>query len=63
MTCRLDEIHAGMHTIVHNIHAVDLVFGVKIGIKSLLDVVYDRLPGFLIVHEITETRGIDHGKS
>ena len=44
MTSGLDEVDASVNTIVDNVHPVDLVLGLKIGIKALFDVLDDRSP-------------------
>lgn len=40
----LDEIDASMDTVIHNVHAVDLVLCIEIGVKTLLNVLYDWAP-------------------
>jgi hypothetical protein len=40
----LNEEDTGVNAVVHNVHAVDLVLGIEVSIKSLLDVVNDRAP-------------------
>ena len=60
MTCRLDEVDAGMHTVVDDIHPVDLVFGIQVCIKASLDVVDDWFPGVVIVDKVSKTGGIDN---
>ena len=59
MTGRLNEVNAGMHTIVDDIHPIDLIFSIQICIKASLDVVDDWFPGVVIVDEVSETGGID----
>lgn len=63
MASWLDEIHACMYTVVHNIDAVDLVLGVKIGIKALFNILDYRAPGYVIVDKVTETRSVDDSQS
>ena len=60
---RLNEVDTGMHTVVNNVHAVDLVLSIKVCIKSLLDVLDDWPPRVVVVHEVTKARGIYNGQS
>lgn len=41
---RLNEVNASVDTVIHNIHAVDLVFGIKVRIETLLNVLDDWPP-------------------
>lgn len=63
MASGLDEVHAGMHPVVHDVHAVDLVLGLEIGIESLLDVLHDRPPRVIVVDEISKSRSINHSQT
>lgn len=44
MTCRLDEVDTRVNTIVHNVHAVDLVLRIQIGIEPSLDIIGNWSP-------------------
>ena len=44
VTCRLDEEHTSVNAVVNDVHAVDLVLRVQVGIETLLDVVDDGSP-------------------
>ena len=59
----LDEEHAGVDAVVNNVHAIDLVLGIQVGIKALLDVVHDGAPRLVVVDEVTETGRVDHGEA
>lgn len=59
----LDEENASMDAVVNNVHSVDLVLSVQVGIEALLDVVRDWSPGLVIVDKVAETRGINHGQT
>lgn len=59
----LDEEDTGMNAVVDNVHTVDLVLGVEVGVEALLDVVGDRTPRLVIVDEVTEARSVDDGQS
>jgi hypothetical protein len=63
VTSRLDEIHAGMHAVVDDVHAVEFVLGFEICIESLLDVFDDWAPGIIVVDEIAEARCIYYGQA
>jgi len=59
----LNEENTSMDAVVNDVHAVDLVLGIQISIEALLNVVHNRTPGFIIVHKVTEARGVDHGQA
>lgn len=59
----LDEVDTGVDTVVNNVSAVDLVLSLQVGIVSLLNVLYNRAPRIVVVHEITESRGVNHGQA
>jgi hypothetical protein len=56
----LNKVHTSVDPVVNNVHAVDLVLRIQIGIESLLDVIDDWSPRFVIVDEVTEARGINN---
>lgn len=58
MASWLDEVNARMHAVVHNVHAVNLVFGVKVGVVSLLDVLDDWAPRVIVVHKVAKPGGV-----
>ena len=57
------EVDTGMHAVVDDVHTVHLVLCVQVGVEALLDVLHDWPPRVVIVHEVTETRGVNHGKT
>jgi hypothetical protein len=59
MASRLDEVDAGMNSVVDDVHAIDLIFCVQVGIEALLNVIHNWSPRLIIVNEITKTRGIN----
>lgn len=59
----LDEVNAGMDTVVDDIHAVDLVLGFEISVESLLDVLNNRSPGIIVVNEVAKTGCVNDGQS
>jgi hypothetical protein len=40
----LNEVHAGMNSVVDNVHSVDLVLGIQIRIEALLNVIHNWAP-------------------
>jgi hypothetical protein len=44
VTGRLDKVHTGVHTIVDNVHAIDLILSVEVSIEALLNVLDNRPP-------------------
>lgn len=63
MTRRLDEVDAGMHAVVDNVHTVNLVLGIEVRVEALFDVLHDRPPRVFIVDKIPEAGSVDHGES
>lgn len=63
MTRGLDKVHAGMDSIIDNVHAIDLVFGIEVGIKTLLNVLDDGAPGIVIVDKVSESGCINDRQS
>lgn len=62
MTRRLDEVDAGMHAVVDNVHTVDLVLGIEVCVEALFDVLHDRPPRVFVVDEIPEPGSIDYSE-
>ena len=60
---RLNEVHAGMHAVVDDVHAVDLVLRVEVGVETLLDVLDNRSPGVVVVDEVTEAGSVNDGQA
>ena len=59
----LKEVDTSVHTIINNVHAVNLVLGIEVRIESLLDVVNNWSPGLVVVDEVSETWGVNDGKA
>ena len=59
----LDEVHAGVHAVVNDVHAVDLVLGLQICIESLLNVLNDWPPRVVIVDKVAKARCVNNGQS
>lgn len=60
---RLDKVDTCMHTVVHNVHPVDLVLGIKVCVEARLNVLNDWAPGVVIVYKVSEAGSVDHGQS
>ena len=58
----LDKVHASMDSVVDNIHPIDLVLGIQVGIESLLNVVDDWSPRFVVVDKVSEAGRVDNGQ-
>lgn len=56
----LDEEDAGVDAVVHNVHAVHLVLGIKVGVETLLNVVNDWPPGLVIVDKVAKAGRVNH---
>ena len=63
VTSGLDEIDTSVDAVVDDVHAVDLVLGIEVGVETLLDVLGNGTPGVIVVHEIAETRGVDDSQT
>ena len=50
----LDEEDASMNAVVDDIHAVDLVLRIQVGIESLLNVVRDGAPRLVVVDKVAK---------
>lgn len=59
----LEEVDTSVDTVVNDVHAVNLVLGIEVGIESLLNVVDNWSPGLVVVDEVSETWGIDNSKT
>lgn len=60
---RLDEVDAGMDPIVNNVHAVDLVLGVEVGIVAELNVFHNWAPRIIVVDKVSKARGVNDGEA
>ena len=56
VTGGLDEVDACVNAVVDNVHSVDLILSLEVGVESLLDVLNDWSPRIVVVDEITEAR-------
>jgi hypothetical protein len=63
VTSWLNEVDASVDAVVHNVHAVDLVLGIQVCIKALLDVLNNRAPGVVVVDKVSETRGVNDSQA
>lgn len=59
----LDEVDARVDTVVNDVGSVDLVFGLQVGIVSLLNVLDNGAPRVIIVHKVTKPGRVDHGQA
>ena len=56
---RLDEVDNGMNAVVDNVHAVDLVLSVQVGIEPLLNVLDNWIPRLIVVYEVAKARCVN----
>ena len=54
MACWLDEVDAGVHTIVNDVHSVDLVLCIEVCIEALFNVLHDWLPRIIVIDEVSK---------
>jgi hypothetical protein len=59
----LDEVDTCVNSVIHDVHSVDLVLGIKVGVKTLLNVIHNWSPRLIIVDKITEARGINNSQT
>ena len=62
VACRLDEVDASVYTVVNNVHPVELVLSIKIGVEALLDVLNNRSPRVIVVNEVAKAGCVNHRK-
>lgn len=58
----LDEEDDGVDAIVDDVHAVHLVLLVKVGVESLLNVLNNGFPRFVVVDEVTKAGRVNDGQ-
>ena len=63
MASWLNEVHTSVDSVIHNVHAIDLVLRIQVCIKALLNVIHNWSPRFVIINEITKTRCINNSQS
>lgn len=59
----LEEVDASVDAVVNDVHAVDLVLGIEVGVEALLDVIDDWSPGLVVVDEVSKSRGINNSQA
>ena len=59
MASGLDEVDDGVDAVVDNVHAVDLVLGLEVGVETLLDVLDNGIPGLIVVNEVAKARSVN----
>lgn len=63
VTGGLDEVDNCVNAVVDDVHAVDLVLGIEVSVKSLLNVLNNRVPRFVVIDEVTESRCVNDSQS
>jgi len=59
VTGGLDEVDDSVDTVVDNVHAVDLVLSVQVGIEPLLNVLDNWIPRLIVVDEVAKARCVN----
>lgn len=59
MASGLDEENASMDAVIDNVHSVNLVLSIQVGVVTLFDVVYNGSPRLVIVDKVSETRRVN----
>ena len=49
-----------MYAVVHDVHPIDLVLGVQVGVKTLLNVFNNRAPRVVVINKVSEARSVHH---
>lgn len=55
---RLNKVNAGVNPVVDNIHPVDFIFSLQVGIKPLFNVFHNGSPRIVVVDKIAKPGGI-----
>jgi hypothetical protein len=63
MASGLDKENASVDSVVNDIHTVDLVLGIEVGIVTLLNVVDNGTPGLVVIDKVTKAGGINNGQA
>ena len=63
VTGGLYEVDTSMHTVVDDVHAIELVLRIEESIETLLNVLNDWSPRVVVVHKVTEPRSVHNGQS
>ena len=63
MTSRLNEVDASMHTVIHDVHPVNLVFSIEEIVESSINVLGDGSPRVVVVDEVAKAWRINHCKT
>ena len=56
----LNKVNTSVYTIVHDVHPIDLVLGVQVGVKTLFNVFNNRAPRVVVINKVSEARSIHH---
>jgi len=56
----LDEVNNGVDAVVDNVHAVDLVLSIQVGVEALLNVLDNGVPGLIVVDEVAKAGCVDY---
>lgn len=56
----LNEVDNGVDAVVDNVHAVNLVLGIQVGVKALLNVLDNGVPGLIVVDEVAKAGCVDY---
>ena len=77
MTGRLDKVDTSVNTVINQLEPVDPIFLLEVSVESSIDIVHNWFPAacqlrlrsveclslpFIVVDEITESGGINHGQ-
>lgn len=60
---RLDEEDTSVNSVVNDVHAVDLVLGIEVGVEALLNVVGNGAPRLVVVDKVAEARSVNNGQA
>lgn len=59
----LDEEDTGVNSVVNNVHSVDLVLSIEVGIETLLNVVDNGAPRLIVVNEVAKAGGVNDSQA
>jgi hypothetical protein len=63
MARRLDEVDAGVNTVINHFLTVDTVFLLEIRVEASLNIFNNWLPAIVIINKVAEPRGVNNGQA
>jgi hypothetical protein len=58
----LNEVYNSVDAVVYDVHAVDLVLRLEVGVETLLNVLDNGVPRFIVVDEVAESGRVNNSQ-